>query len=904
MKPSSNFVLSEQAHHIYNAALFSNVMQLLVAFTFYSLFESALHTALFDIWFIFISVILLLRTSLYFVFNKYKQSLSYRSWLNIYTGSSLISGLAWSCFILFYLYTYSAELRMVFVVLAVGIISAAVNTLMSWKPAFHANSTPQFLALTSVLLITEGSYNQYIAVFFLMYYLIMLSLMKGANDSFIKRLLLEEKNESLVTSLNEEIEQRQNIIQTKTRALTETNQQLKTSEARLNSIIDSSPVGIIYFDVASNVLMINKRLEKVLNTDRDNLIGFNMLDDLSNENIKLAVEKALSGSVGIFHGEYQSEISDHKLFLHAEFAPIRSETQEVIGGIGVFDDFTDKQQATEMLTKLSRVVDCSPHSVLITDVNGVIEYVNPTFSSMTEYSAEEVLGQRAVHYQFSSLPFDEYRNLISSIRAGKEWSGVLEHTTKQGEKYWAQTYIAPISDDSGVVTHFVGIQEDVTDAKEASEKLNYQASHDELTGLINRYSFERKLQSAIASAKQENAEHALCFLDLDQFKIINDTCGHIAGDELLRQLGAGLSNNIRQSDTLARLGGDEFAILLEYCNAHQALKMANAIREYIEDFQFAWQEHVFNVGVSIGVTKINQKTANATEALIHADSACYAAKDLGRNRVHVYATDDQQLTKRDGEFRWVQKINEALLDDRFILFAQPIQPVNTLNKGNIFEILVRYQGDNGEVIPPGAFLPAAERYNLSGRVDRWVVDNSIAWLMRNSEHLGELDHIAINLSGNSLGEDAMLGHIIKEIQNSGVPANKIQFEITETAAIANLIDAQMFISTLRDFGCAFALDDFGSGLSSFGYLKNLPVDTLKIDGMFVKDILDDEIDAAMVKSINDIGHVMGKKTVAEFVENQQIVERLQKIGVDYVQGYHIGKPVPLESIELETKVLA
>jgi EAL domain-containing protein (putative c-di-GMP-specific phosphodiesterase class I) len=326
--------------------------------------------------------------------------------------------------------------------------------------------------------------------------------------------------------------------------------------------------------------------------------------------------------------------------------------------------------------------------------------------------------------------------------------------------------------------------------------------------------------------------------------------------------------------------------------------MANAIREYVEEFKFAWQEHIFNVGVSIGLTEISIQTANATETLIQADSACYAAKDLGRNRVHIYTADDEQLAKRDGEFRWVQKINEALLDDRFVLFAQPIEPIKGPDNGKIYEVLVRYQDEDDQLVPPGAFLPAAERYNLSGRIDRWVVDNAISWLKENSHNLDFLDHIAINLSGNSLGDDAILGHIVKEIQSSGVAPNKIMFEITETAAISNLLDAQMFIGTLREFGCAFALDDFGSGLSSFGYLKNLPVDTLKIDGMFVRDILDDEIDQAMVKSINEIGHVMGKKTVAEFVENKAIVERLIELGVDYAQGYHIGKPQPLKDVKL------
>jgi diguanylate cyclase (GGDEF)-like protein/PAS domain S-box-containing protein len=898
MNASSKFISSEKTRYLYSASLPSNIAQLIVAWFFYDFYKPFLSSASFEYWFGAITTIFVVRIVIYYLYNLRKSTAKEYVWFRLYVVSSLALGVAWAWLILCYGSIPAAELPFLLFVLGIGLMSSGVATLMSSQLAFTAYTLPQILAIFIVIFYYHQPLSDFLFSVFAVYYFIIITLLKKTNSNLINSLYLQEKNDSLVVSLNEEIDKRQSLIKTKTKALIDTNSQLKTSEARLHSIIDSSPVGIIYFGLDGCVMMINKRVEKIFNTSKSDLLGFNIFAGLKNEEIKDAVRNALAGKMGIYHGEYQSGVTGQLLFIHAEFVPIFSDNHKVIGGIGVIDDFTDKQQATDTLTKLSRVVESSPHSVVITDVSGVIEYVNPTFSVMTGYGEKEVLGSRVIRYQFSSLAFDEFRKLVNALRAGGEWNGMLEHTRKDGSHYWAQTHIAPIKDHQNQVTHFVGIQEDVTDAKKASEQLTYQASHDELTGLINRYAFERKLQTAIQSAKHENKKHALCFLDLDQFKIINDTCGHIAGDELLRQLGIGLSNNIRQSDTLARLGGDEFAILLESCDIHQALKMANAIREYVEAFQFAWQDHIFNVGVSIGLTKISNQTANATEALIQADSACYAAKDLGRNRVHFYTSDDEQLAKRDGEFRWVQKINEALLEDRFVLFAQPIEPIKGPNNGKIFEILVRYQDEHEQLVPPGAFLPAAERYNLSGRIDLWVVDNAISWLKENSHNLKFLDHIAINLSGNSLGDDAILGHIVKEIQSSGVAPNKIKFEITETAAISNLIDAQMFIGTLREFGCAFALDDFGSGLSSFGYLKNLPVDTLKIDGMFVRDILDDEIDQAMVKSINEIGHVMGKKTVAEFVENKAIVDRLIELGVDYAQGYHIGKPQPLKAIVL------
>ena len=552
------------------------------------------------------------------------------------------------------------------------------------------------------------------------------------------------------------------------------------------------------------------------------------------------------------------------------------------------------------LQKLSTAIEFSPNGTIITDLDGVIEYVNPKFVDVTGYSAEEAIGMKPNLYKSGHTSQQTYEVLWETILSGKEWRGELHNSRKNGEDYWARESISPIINSKGKITHFVGIQEDITESRAIAEKLSFQASHDALTGLINRSEFENRLNRVVDTAIKNGSEHALCFLDLDQFKIINDTCGHIAGDELLRQLGALLTDHLRQRDTLARLGGDEFAILLEHCDLNHAEITANEIRELIEQFQFLWEEHVFSIGVSIGISNINQNIVTSTEALKRADSACYAAKNLGRNRVHVYRSDDVQLAKQEGEFRWVNEIKEALSQDRFKLYAQAIVPLMKSSNRRIYEVLLRLELENGDIVPPGSFLPAAERYNLSRRIDRWVIDHTFMWLHEHLPQLDDLDHLAINLSGPSLGDDALLGHIIKQLQVHQLPSDKIKFEITETAAIANLRDAQIFIKTLREYGCLFALDDFGSGLSSFAYLKNLPVDALKIDGIFVRDILEDPIDEAMVKSINDIGHVIGMKTIAEFVENEAIKQKLEKMGVDYAQGYGIGKPEPINTI-LENK---
>jgi diguanylate cyclase (GGDEF)-like protein len=431
--------------------------------------------------------------------------------------------------------------------------------------------------------------------------------------------------------------------------------------------------------------------------------------------------------------------------------------------------------------------------------------------------------------------------------------------------------------------------------------LSFQTTHDPLTGLVNRREFERRLEVALNVTRSELSEHALLYMDLDQFKVVNDACGHTAGDEFLRQLGAELYRKVRKHDTLARLGGDEFGVLLEHCPAEQASRIADELLETIQDFRFVWEGKSFTLGVSIGLVPITEHSGSLSKILSTADAACYAAKDAGRNRIHVYRDDDSTLVRRHGEMQWVSRITEAIQEGRFHLYYQLIVPVSGEEEGVHFEFLLRMEDEDNNIIAPRAFLHAAERYNLMLGLDRWVTKTALQWLQSHPEQVDHLKLCTINLSGHSLGDADFMQFIIKELKQSGIPPEKICFEVTETAAISNLMKAIRFMSILRDLGCRFSLDDFGSGMSSFAYLKNLPVDYLKIDGIFVKDIADDPIDYAMVKAINEMGHVMGKETVAEFVEKEAILWKLREIGVDYAQGYAIAKPRPL--IEMDNGFL-
>jgi diguanylate cyclase (GGDEF)-like protein len=440
----------------------------------------------------------------------------------------------------------------------------------------------------------------------------------------------------------------------------------------------------------------------------------------------------------------------------------------------------------------------------------------------------------------------------------------------------------------------------ISQERKLRKQLSYQASHDALTGLINRFEFENHLKDALESAHKEDVTHAMLYIDLDQFKIVNDTCGHVAGDELLRQLSTVLQQRIRGSDLLVRLGGDEFGVLLGNCMPENALKVANGLLNTVQEFRFVWEDKSFVVGASIGVVTIDRDSESIADIMSAADAACYSAKDAGRNRVHIFGRNDKSFVDRYGEMQWVTRINEALAKDNFQLFCQQIMPVGDTGGDSpvLIEILVRMKDEGGKLIPPGAFIPAAERYNLMTSLDRWVVKSTIEWLSSNAHITGQLGKCSINLSGQSISDTQFLDYLLRSLAENDVPAEKICFEITETAAITNLSMATHFIAQLKAIGCSFALDDFGSGLSSFAYLKNLPVDYLKIDGSFVKDIVDDPIDEAMVRSINEIGHVMGKETIAGFVENDEILARLNEIGVDYAQGFGIDMPKPLDQLVL------
>jgi len=567
--------------------------------------------------------------------------------------------------------------------------------------------------------------------------------------------------------------------------------------------------------------------------------------------------------------------------------------------VGIEFDITERKLYEDALFKEKESAQITLQSigdgVITTDGHLIIEYLNPVAEDLTGWRFEEAQGKHIdeIFRGFHEETCEPLENPLSvAIRRARAIKSVRPTLLikRDGNEMYIESTASPIRDGSGAVAGGVLVFHDVSESRELNRKLSYHASHDILTGLVNRREFEQRLERALRSAKARETAYALCHLDVDQFKIINDTCGHSAGDALLGQVGTLLKTKIRWRDTLARLGGDEFGVLLESCSLDEALRMADMLRETIHNYKFVWEERTFRLGCSVGVVPITGDSEDVAALLSAADSACAAAKEAGRNRVYSFQENDIDLMRRRREMQWAARINNALEESRFELFRMTIQPLQKADPGAHYELLLRMKDESGKIVSPDNFINAAERYGLTPAIDRWVIENALRWLVSEADERERLALCSINLSGQSLGDDKFLPFVIDQFHRSGIDASKICFEITETAAIASFSQANRFIQALKELGCKFALDDFGTGLSSFGYLKHFPVDFLKIDGSFVKEILHDPIDREMVRSINEIGHLTGKLTIAEFAENAEIINMLRSLGVDYAQGYGIAAP--------------
>jgi diguanylate cyclase (GGDEF)-like protein/PAS domain S-box-containing protein len=578
---------------------------------------------------------------------------------------------------------------------------------------------------------------------------------------------------------------------------------------------------------------------------------------------------------------------------------VRDAHGRVTGYEGTLTDITERKKAETAVFQAKERAQVTLQSigdaVITTDSEGRIDYMNPVAESLTGWENREAQTQLIgdVFTVVDEATREASENpVMRCLREGRTL-GLSQHTVlvnRRGQELAIQDSAAPIRDRAGNLIGAVMVFHDVSKERRLHRALHYQASHDALTGLINRREFENRLTVAVENARQDaGSRHALLYLDLDQFKLVNDTCGHPAGDQLLKQITGVLQSRVRSGDTLARLGGDEFGILLQSCSLDQALRIAESLRQAIRDFRFIWQDGVLEVGASIGIVEITNDTPTVANVMTAADVACYSAKDLGRNRVQLYKPDD--VPERHREMHWVSKLARACDESRFELYFQPIVPIGaTLHEREHFELMLRLRDESGVLVTPAEFIPAAERFNVMPSIDRWVVRHTLDRLVHRIGAGVKPFTIAVNLSGTSLNDERFLEYLIAELSNNELVAGAMCFEITETAAIANLSNVVYFMRELKARGCHFALDDFGSGLSSFMYLKTLPVDYLKIDGQFVENVTRDRVDRSMVEAISQVGRTMGIQTIAERVESAEVLAELGRLGVGYAQGFHIARP--------------
>ena len=688
---------------------------------------------------------------------------------------------------------------------------------------------------------------------------------------------------------------------------------LRTSEARYRGLFENVVDGVYIASREGDIITANPALVEML--------GYENVEDLKaagqttvlyvNPIDRERVFARLEAQGYVKNFEYRLRRKDGTEIVVLENSrAIYDEANRIVAHEGTITDITERKRAETRIFEEKERAQVTLQSigdgVITTDGDGNVDYINPVAQDLTGW---DMRSARGTHVTELMMIVNEHTRASCEnpvIRCLKEGRVITlpENSvliTKNGEEVPIQDSAAPIRDRIGNIIGAVMIFHDVSKESRLFRQLSYQASHDTLTGLINRREFENRLATALDKINDNNENtHALLYVDLDQFKVVNDTFGHTAGDALLRQLSESIQANIRSSDVLARLGGDEFGILLERCSEDRAIEVAEAIRGSIEGYRFEWQDSFTTVRCSIGVVLVTSENADVARLMSSADVACYSAKDMGRNQVHFYRDSDASM--RHEEMKWVSRITSAVEEDRLELFFQPIIGIGKQNgehRGH-YELLLRMRDEDGELVGPNQFIPAAERYNLMSTLDRWVIHEALSKFADRSEdgRDGRAKYtLAINLSGTSLSEDRFLDFVIDELEKQKLPQGAICFEITETAAISNLARVVHFMQALKKLGCKFSLDDFGSGLSSFTYLKNLPVDYLKIDGHFISNVAEDSVDESMVKAIREVGSAMGIETIAERVESKKVLDKLGSLGVEFAQGYYIARPASVATFE-------
>ena len=841
------------------------------------------------------------------------------AWGEFYTTSVVISGLCWSALGAITLKYGGHDMEPFTMVVLCCISLTAYVTMQSSPQAIAAFVLPAMLPMAAMSLREFGMVSYSLGIVALVITGLMVVSSRTLRDVLAKSFSLSFHNTELIQKLivareaaeaakkySEDINLK---LQHEIKERMQAEKEIKASKQKLSAILNNMQDTVYQIDEEGKILWVTPSVKDLLGYTPEEFRGRNIMEFYADEQEFYRFKQELYAQRGMlqnFTAEWVCK-NGERIWIAENSHYKYNQNREIVGIEGSVRNITELKETRDSLFEEKENAQVTLGSiadgVIRTNTEGYVEYMNSAAEKAVGCSSAESYGKSLMEV-FNIVDEKTLKTppnpVKLSIDEGKSimLPGYLQLIHPYHNKRMSIEVIAsPIRDLHDEVTGVVIVFHDVSELRSLS-KMTYQATHDSLTGLINRREFERRVSQALDNARNSDGRYVLCYLDLDNFKVVNDTSGHIAGDELLKMLKTRFLSVTREADSLARLGGDEFGILLAGCSLEWAIEVAEKIRVMVEDFRFVWDNKAFRIGVSIGVVRIGADSGALSDVLRAADSACYMAKEKGRNRVHVYEENDREILERQGQMQWVQQIHDVLEQDRFRLFFQVIERLDRTpgDAPKIHgEVLLRIMDTNMQLVGPGSFIPPAERYNLMPMIDRWVVENALKLLSQNvSKVVRIMDRCCINLSGQSLSDDRFMKFLVDHIQDSGVPPDLLCFEITETAVIANLNTATSLISSLREMGCRFALDDFGVGLSSFGYLRNLSVDYLKLDGSFVKNMVKNRTDYEMVRAVNEIGHTMNIKTIAEFVEDEATLKAVRELGVDYAQGYVISKPVPME----------
>ena len=655
------------------------------------------------------------------------------------------------------------------------------------------------------------------------------------------------------------------------------------------------------------ILYANRQFADLLGTAREDLLGRPLCELVTPEYADLVRESTRRHLVGeqaaqryevdvpAGDGVCRLEISSEAIEYQGGRALLMTGT-EILGSQSLESQDTGGASRPQHFSTL----DLLAEAVIVTDASGAITYLNTSAERLAAIPASQALGKgldeivRVVEETDRRLLAEPVRQTLTSGVAVSLGRRALLVSRADGSERSIELSASPVRDAAGRLSGALVLLHDVSELRGLARQMSYQATHDALTGLVNRHEFERRLQEATDSGQRGDSQHVLCCLDLDRFKVVNDTSGHLAGDGVLRQVAKVLRDAVRDSDTVARLGGDEFGMLLIGCPLDKARQIADDVCHAVGEHRFVWRDKIFNLGVSVGLVEISRESGTIEELLAAADSACYVAKKQGSGRVAVYSARDEALARHSGEIQWLQKLQGALRENRFQLYQQPIVAACGNDTGGpAMEVFVHLEGEDGEAVSPSEFVRAAERYRLMGFVDRWVVQTTLTALGRGALPMPAARCVAINISAQTLGDESFLEFVVECLDSTGVQPGQVCFELSESAVVSNLEHAQRFVGVLHGMGCRFALDDFGSGVGSFSNLRSLPMDYLKIDGSFIRNLARDAVNQAMVSAMIELARTLNFKVIAEQVEDNAALEAARRMGIDYMQGYAIARPMPL-----------